>query len=319
MAVLVVTGLLALGASGAVGAQESPEDFVIELNDLRDSEALSEYPELDIARSQIVVEIQQGETFTDADRQRADLLLTALLAFERAYEISQSDPVASLDDADEAFAAIEQLDEAGEGTYAAFGYVALERFYELQGERIYDRSQEIDETPERIDMLSSSVHAYEQSGGSERYAEIQVERDNLRTEYDDDMERHDSLLDETDAYLDGCDTACEDVGAMMTEDPFSSFGAYEGAFDAHESAAEAERVAAEHGVADTSSDAATQREASFDALVTTAISSVVLGVVYTVILGAVGAVAFWRISKWGRDIKTAASDRIVTPLEVDDA
>lgn len=320
LACLVAT-VLVVSSTGVVGAQEdaqpeTPEEFVTALNDLRGSEALAEYPELDLARSQAVVELQTSESFTDADRRRMRSLLNALQAFQRAY--AAADPVESVAIVDDAYASLEALEDAGGDSYAALGFVAVERFYGVQGERVYESAQDASSTEAELRLLDAAVHAYERSGDAQRYSEIQVERDEKRTEYESDLERHDELSAEAAAFLESCGAACESPAALVTSSPLSSFSAYASALAAQEAAAEGAAIAAEHGLG-ADSDAASQRDATFDALVNAGIASVGLVLVYALAMIGVGAAAVWRLSKWAADANAAASDRIVAAQEVEHA
>lgn len=321
-----LAGLLLVSAvAGHVSAQETqeeqdpetPEEYVVALNDLRDSEVLAEYPELDLARSQAVVEIQTKESFDERERQRMEHLLNAIVAFDRAHAEAQEDPVESLDHADEAYESLERLEEAGGESYAALGFVALKRFYSVQGERIYEEAQTAESTPEELKLLDAAVHAYERSGDTDQFAEIQIERDELRTQYESDMERHDSLTADAAAFADDCGVSCEGTSALLVASPLSSFAEYTHALRSYEAATRAAAIADRHGVTD-ESPANTYQSTAFDGLVNAGAASAAIVLAYVLAMLAVAAVVVWRLSAWANDAQRAARDRIVTPLEVDD-
>lgn len=319
----LVAVLVVASTTGTVGAQadaqpESPEEFVTALNDLRGSEALAEYPELDLARSQAVVEIQTGDEFTDGDRQRMRSLLNALQTFQSAYATASSAPVESVDTVDGAYESLRALEEAGGDSYATLGFVAVERFYGVQGERIYQRAQDASSTPAELRLLDAAVHAYERSGDATRYSELRLERDELRAEYEADVERHDELAADAAAFSESCEAACESPMALVTSSPLSTFSTYAGALGAHDAAVQSASIAEEHGLGD-ESEAASYREQLFDALVNAGIASVSLVLAYTLGMLGVAAVVVWRLSKWAADARAAANDRIVTPQEVENA
>jgi len=319
----LVAVLVVASTTGTVGAQadeqpESPEEFVTALNDLRGSEALTEYPELDLARSQAVVEIQTGEEFTDGDRQRMRSLLNALETFQSAYDAASANPVESVDAVDGAYESLQALEAAGGDSYSTLGFVAVERFYGVQGERIYERAQDASSTPAELRLLDAAVHAYERSGDAQRYSELRLERDELRAEYESDRERHDSLVADAAAFSEGCEAACESPVAVVTSSPLSTFSTYASALDAHDAAVESASIAEEHGLGE-ESEAASYRAELFDALVNAGVASVALVLAYALGMLAVGAVVLWRLSKWASDARDAASDRIVTPQEVENA
>lgn len=317
VAITCLVGLLVLAtATGSVGAQEppeTPEELATELNDLRDSEALAEYPELDLARSQAVVDLQTGDGVTDSEHERMEHLLIALYAFDRAHEEAEETPIESLEHADEAYAALESMEAAGGEQHASLGMVALERFYANQGERIYEATQDEESTADELELLDAAVHAYERSGDTDRYSEIQLERDERRTQYESDMERHDELVSEAAAYTGDCEAACDGVGTLLTTAPHSSFSEYAQALQSYEASAEAESIATEHGVDE--SGAAEHRSTALDALVATGAMSAAFVFGYGFTMLGVTVVVMWRLSKWARDARYAARDRIVTPLE----
>lgn len=319
----LVAVLVVASTTGTVGAQEeaqpeTPEEFVTALNDLRGSEALTEYPELDLARSQAVVEIQTGEAFTDADRQRMRNLLNALEAFQVAYANASSNPVESVDTVDAAYESLTALEENGGDSYATLGFVAVERFYGVQGERIYQAAQDASSTPEELRLLDAAVHAYERSGDAQRYSEIRLERDETRAEYENDLQRHDTLAADAAGFLETCEAACESPVALVTTSPMSTFSTYTSALGAHDAAAQSASIASEHGLGD-ESDAASYRDTAFDALVNAGIASASLVLAYALTMVGIAAAVVWRLSTWAEDARAAANDRIVTPQEVENA
>ncbi|WP_430505587.1 hypothetical protein [Haloparvum sp. PAK95] len=306
------------GGAAAQSSPESPEEFIRALNDLRDSEALSEYAELDLARSRAVVETQTSDAFTQQDRTQMTNLLNALLAFERAYTTAQQDPVESLDHADEAYVALQQLEAAGGERYAAFGFVALDRFYAVQGERIYESAQTANSTPAELELLSAAVHAYNRSGDTDRYSEVKLERDQLRSQYESDMRRHDELVGDAAAFVDRCRVACEGVNTALLA-PVRSVTEYTLALRARESASEAASIAEKHGVATADGRATEISDTAGNALIAAGIATVALVVAYAAAMVGVAGVLIWRLSIWAADAQAAARDRIVTPQEVENA
>lgn len=326
--VCLVAVLVVALAAGTVGAQEetaekdaqpeTAEEFVTALNDLRGAEAFEEYPELELARSQAVVEIQTGDGFTDDDQRRMRNLLNALETFQTAHANASSNPVESVETANETYASLTELEENGGTSYATLGFVAIERFYGAQGERIYEEAQVVSSTSAELRLLDAAVLAYERSGDTQRYSEIHLEREETRTEYETDVERHDERSADAAAYLETCEEACESPVALVTDDPLSAFSAYAGALQAHDAASESASIANEHGLGE-ESDAAEYRNELSDALVNAAIASVALVAAY--VLGMVGlaTAVVWRLSAWADDTRAAANDRIVTPQEVEHA
>jgi hypothetical protein len=319
----LLAGLVVASATGPVSAQEAtepetPEEFVTALNDLRGSEALAAYPELDLARSQAVVEIQTSDSFTDDDRRRMGHLLNALEAFQRAYANASSNPVQSVETADGAYNSLTKLEAAGGDSYSALGFVAVERFYGTQGERLYQSAQNASSTSEELRLLDAAVHAYERSGNAQRYSEIRLERDELRAEYEQDVERHDELTAQAAGFLETCEAACESPRSLVSGSPLSTFSTYADALSAHDAATSAAAISNEHGLG-AQSDAPGQRETAFTALRNAAIASVGLVVGYALAMVGLGYAIVWRLSDWAEDAQAAAADRIVTPQEVENA
>ncbi|SDY79262.1 hypothetical protein [Halopenitus persicus] len=311
--------LTALAATGASADHGSADEYLNQLNDLRDTEALTEYTELDLARSQAVVELQTTEEFDGEMDARMHHLLNAILAFQEAYATAQDDPVASVDHADEAQRHLDQLSEAGGETYAGLGTVALERFYATQAEVLYEQAQQAESTPRRLELLNASVRAFDGAGESERFADAQLERDQLLAEYESDMQRHDALVSDANAYLEGCGAACEGPTDYVLSGPFGAVSEYTAAMSAHGDASEAAAIAEEHGLSEDASGAAQLESRAFTAMVSAGAASAILAFLYAGLFVAVAAGVVWRISVWGSDVHTSALDEIVTPLEVDDA
>ncbi|WP_280536570.1 hypothetical protein [Halopenitus sp. POP-27] len=321
---LIVIGvsLLALSSLAVTGASAdhgSAGEYLTQLNDLRNAEALTEYTELDLARSQAVVELQTAAEFDSSMDTRMHHLLNAILAFQEAYADAEENPIESVDHATEAQSHLNQLSDAGGEEYAGLGTVALERFYATQGETLYEQAQAAESTPRRLELLNASVRAFDGAGESERFADAQLERDQLLAEYESDMNRHDELVGDANTYLDGCGAACEGTTDYVLSGPFGAISEYTAAMSAHGDASEAAAIAEEHGLDGDTSEAAALESRAFTAMVSAGVASAILAFFYAGVFIAVAAGVIWRISVWARDLHTSALDELVTPLEVDDA
>lgn len=310
--------VFSLVITGATAQPTSADEYLNELNNKRDSEALNQYTELDLARSQAVVELQTQEEFDERTRRQMHHLLNAIIAFEQAYEVAQEDPKASLEHADEASMHLEELAAAGGTQYSGFGTVALERFYANQGEKLYEEAQQEEATPDRIVLLRAATHAFDRAGEADRYTDTQIEHDELSTQYERDRERHDELVTNANSYLNNCEAACQGVTEYLQSSPFGVVDEYTSALDAYESATEASEIAAEHGLNENSNSAAADlKSETFSAIVTTAIASAILAFLYAGLFIILAAVLIWRLSVWAEDIRKVDLEQIVSPLEVD--
>ena len=319
--VTVVIAMLCLWMAASPAAADEPEtgdDFLTAFSDMSDTEAFLEYSELELLRSQAVVETQTGE-FTDDDRDRMASLLAALQSFEEAHSHAEAgDREAAIEGADEVNDHLSELRDLDGERYAQLGEVALNRFYEVQAAELYDEAQGVSETPERIEMQRTAAHAFGEAGASQRYSTLTVESEELESRFESDLDRLEGDTDDATAFLDGCDETCSELPAAIASGP-EAFERYEEAQTAHAKATAAGSTADEHGLTDRQETLAEVESETFDALVTTAGASAAIVFGYAAVFLLLSFLLVGRIARWERDVESARVPEIVAVQEVTDA
>lgn len=307
---IVLLGTAVFTVAGSTNLQTADE-YHADYSDLAGEEAIVEYSEFELIRSQVVIDLQTID-LTDQHLQQYDELLQALETFIEAYELHETGAYTeSLASAQTVEDHLEAAADVGADEYSAIGLIALDRFYGELGEEFYTQAQAEDHSPARLDLLESAATAYDQAGDSQWVSTILVEQSDLNASYHTDTDRMQTHLDDAETFTAECEAACDGPATLLTEDPLGAIGTYERAQSAFADADEAEDLAATHGLDDSAVAAATAGDDAFSAMVATAAVTASLIGGLLVILGLVLLLVMWRLGHWERDVLSARTDDVV--------
>lgn len=316
VAALVCWSLVAPAAVAQETSPETADEYLDALRGLEGSEAFEEYSEFEVVRAQAVSAVQVGE-FTDQKAERMDLVYRVLVTFEEAYELSQSGSRAeSLERANRTAALLEDLRAAGGSQYAALTTIALDRFYQNQGETLHEAAMATNDTREKLSRMGEAATAFQRGGAVERYSNLVVQRERLQSSYEADVETLDESVAAAEAFLSDCGPACESPTEALSAHSLSVFDKYAEARATSDRLDEAAAVTAEHGLDDRAGTVESLRERTRTAVVSLAMASaaVALGVGLAVAL--VAMVVTHRLTAWARDVEDAQVGEIVLAEEV---
>jgi len=318
---LLCLSLVAPAATAAAQEDEgsSPEtadEYLEAFRALEGQEAFQEYSEFEVVRAQAVSAVQVGE-FTDAKAQRMALVYDVLTTFEEAYALSgNGDRAASVEQANETAGLVAELRNAGGSQYAALTTVALDRFYQNQGEALHETALETNDTRERLSLMGSAASAYQQGGAVQQYSNLVVQRERLQSTYESDVETLNESVAAAREFGSRCQDACGSAVGAVTTHSTAVFGLYGDARTTDDRLATAGSLAAEHGLADRAETVSSLREQSGSAVTSLALASAMLALGFALVVALVAMAVAHRLSAWARDVEDSQVDDIVSAQEV---
>jgi hypothetical protein len=293
------------------------DEFLAAFRSLNGSDAFAQYTELEAIRSQASVAVQSGE-FSDEERRRMSGVLDVLRSFERAYAAAENGtPGAALTRANETERALRALESAGGDRYAALASVALDRFHRTLGANLEDAAENSSaSTPERIARFDRAATAYRRGGQTQKFSQLTVQRDRLRSEFAADRDRLNESTAVAAAFTDGCDATCRDPVAAIQTRPLESFSRYTAARRAARAASTARAIASEHGLWDRRDRLAEMASMTSRSVGTFAIASTAVVAGYVLAAGLVATVIALRLRVWAAAVAAAEAKNVVAPVEV---
>ena len=304
-----------VGVDIDVEEPESGDDFLAAFRELSERESLSAYSEFEVIRTQAVVAVQSGE-FDDAKRARMRGVLRTLVRFDAAYAAAQEGSLeSSLASATATREAVSTLDSSGGAVYASLAGVALDRFFESLGDRFEQRARsEGVSTPARISDLERAGQAYRESGSSDRFAEISVEAEQLRSAWERDRQEMNESVATAQQFSDRCGDTCGDPVSTVTAHATGVFGLYTDARTASAESSEAVRIAEANGLSDRTAELRTVADDVSGTLLSLAIGSAVLLFAYALVLAIPTMFVASRLSAWARDRRAADVGSVLSAM-----
>jgi len=313
---LVIGSSIAAVSPATAQTPEDANDFLSEFRELQGSPAFEEYNEFEVVRSQAVVAVQAGE-FDDTERRQMRLVLQALRSFNTAYRLSQNGSVVeSVRRANETGQALNQLSAGGGEKYSALAGLALDRFYETQGDRIFEMARNTDQTRQRLALMREAGTAYSRAGASDRFSELTVRTSRLETEFGSDLERINESAAGSRRFLDGCSATCDSAISAALLGP-NVFERYRTAMGADSAAHRSLELAREHRIertAELEELAASTRSS----LVSLAIGSLLVALAYGALIALIAGFITLRVVAWQQDFLAARVDAVVLGQGWDD-
>lgn len=284
---------------------ETPEEFLTTFQNFEGGETFDRHSELEVVRSQAIQDVQVGE-FTDAKAQRLEAVLGLLRTFDEAVGYQQNESYdRALTRGNDSRELTERLREIPQGEqYAVLADIAIDRFYEQTAETLLTRAEEIENTPQRLDVLAQVALSYNKAGATERYGQVALRADRTTQQFETDVE----TINETDAtlggFLDTC-TDCGDIGSVITSQHVSVFGMYADSLSALSAGDEGIGLAEKHALTEREQQLTAAREQAQEYSQTLAIAGVAIVVGYSTVVGLIVALVTWRLMLWKRDFTDA--------------
>lgn len=295
------------------GAQQSPpetaDEYLAAFRELSGTPAFEQYTEFETIRSLAVSKLQVVE-FDDATHREMETVLALLRSFNESYTAAQNGSVAaSLEAANRTATQVQALQDQGL-TYAPLADLALRRFYENQGDALLQTASGTARTPERIHLLSQAATAFRQAGASQKFAQVNLRVERLRSQYERDVTRMDSAEERATSFLERC-SSCDGASAAASGELFGTFDLYLQAGGTLSDVRGAEQAASENELSERRSRFAMLRSDVADARSTLAVASAVLLVGYGIVVALVAMLVAHRIVVWRRTVDAANVGEIV--------
>lgn len=293
------------------GQPETQSEYLDSFRSLNGTDAFAQYQELEVIRSQAVLEVQVGE-FTDSKRNRMQHVLDALVTFRSAVRARENGSnVESLELGNETDEITDSLLEMEGGQqYAVLADLALDRFFERNGQAFLERAEGIERTPDRLAVLQQSATAFRQAGAADRFSQIALRIETTKQQYRSDVDEMNESAATTGEFLSACD-GCDSPDSILLTHQTGMFELYAQSLSADTAAQRGSELAERHALSDRSEQFNSQAATISEYRQTLALTSAGAIVGFSVVVALVGALVTWRLMRWRRDLTDAQAGDVV--------
>jgi len=321
LAGLLLVATVAAAGTGTVAAQQEPEtanEYFETFRGMEGVEAYQEYEEFETIRTFAVSRAQEVGTLDSDDRAEFAAVLDAMVAFERAYELSAAgDYEESLAAAEEAEAAIDEL-ESYEETQATLADLAVTRFYGSLGDGLREQASATERVPDRVTLLSMTATAYERANRPNEASEFNLRAERLSAEYNAAVERMDAAEATAGTFLDQCLDCGTVAGAVgSSANPVRTFERYQASQEALSEVRDARVDAQDNGLEERTNELSALASDVGDARLSLGVASASILVGYGLVIGLICTAVLGRIFLWRRTYDMAQIGSIVSGGEGD--
>ncbi|QLH76565.1 hypothetical protein HZS55_04260 [Halosimplex rubrum] len=304
------------GSAAQAAQPETQEEYLDRFRALNGTAAFAQYQELEVIRSQAVLEVQVGN-FTDTKRQRMGRVLDLLVTFREAVAARANGSNArSLELGNETDSITDSLLETEGGRqYAVLADLALDRFFERNGQAFLERAEGIERTPDRLTVLERSATAFRRAGAADRFSQITLRIETTRQQYRSDLEEMNESAAVTDAFLASCG-GCDAPTEALQRHRLNVFALYSQSLRADIEAQRGETLAARHALSDRTGQFQSETATIDRYRQTLAVTGAGVIVGFAVVVALVGALVTWRLMRWRRDLVDAQAGDVVLVGEI---
>jgi hypothetical protein len=296
---------------------ETADEYLATFQSMADVRAFEQYTQFETIRSLAISKLQVVD-FDDATAREMNTTLTLLRSFRTAYGAAQNGSTdASLAAANRTLSSVSALQEQGL-TYAPLAEIALSRFYETRGDEFLQAATNASSTPEQIEQLQLASVTFERAGASQKFSNVNLRYQQVRSEYQRDVEIMNASASTADGFLSTC-SSCSSVQAAITSSGVETFDRYLQTASTLAALREAESLAAKHGLEERDRSFAATREEVAATRTTLAAASVALLVGYGLVLALLAMLVAHRLVSWNETVEASQVGEIVVLEEVHDA
>jgi len=308
------SGLQGAATDAAATATSQPEtqaEYLTTFRRLNGTEAFLRYQEFEVIRSQVVLEVQVGE-FTDGKRERMQTVLELLRTFREAVDARENGSnVRSLRLANETAAIADSLlEQDGGRQYSVLADLALDRFYEENGQALLERAEGIERTPERLRALEQSATAFRQAGAADRFSQLRLRIERTDQQYRSDLVRINDSANTTASFVSAC-ANCDSPASTLQTHRLAVFSLYAASLRADAAAEEGATLATRHALSDRRSTFESRAETIGEYRQTLAVTGAGVLVGFSGVVALLAAIVTWRLMRWRRDLADAQAGDIV--------
>lgn len=296
---------------------ETADEYLAAFQSMEDVQAFEQYTEFETIRSLAVSKLQVVE-FDDATAREMNTTLTLLRSFRAAYRAAQNGSTdATLTAANRTLSSVGSLQSQGL-TYAPLAEIALSRFYETRGDEFLQAATNASSTPDQLEQLRLASVAFERAGASQKFSDVNLRYQQLRSEYRRDVETMNASASTAGAFLSTC-SSCSTVQAAIASSGVATFDRYLRTGSTLSGLREAESLAGKHGLAERERSFAATSEEVAATRTTLAAASAALLVGYGLVLALIAMVVAHRLVAWNETVEASQVGEIVVLEEVHDA
>lgn len=314
MGILIICLALLVGFPIAVQADEptTSEEFFDEFRGLEGTSAFQDYEEYGAVQTFATTRIQELGSLSSSERQEMVSLFQTMVTFNSAYQEYQSENYEeSIELADQTADHIESLREFNKNQ-AALAELGLNRLYRDIAQETRSQAQEVESSPEQIELLLLTAQAYEGGDETDQAAQFRLEAENLQAELNSAQNQIDQAEEEASNYIENSREYSSIGGVISTIiNPVSIFSEYQNSQQAVSNIQIAQEAVATHGLEDRS-----ERIASISSQVRSIWSSLLVvssGILltYGIIVAGISTILFERIFTWRVNFAQSRVDSVV--------
>jgi hypothetical protein len=308
----IIAAALLIPATGASTAQEHPqtaEEYFNTLRGMGELGVLSEYGELDTVHTQSLAAVQIGD-FTDNEAAELNSVISTIRLFQTAQDqFEAGDYQEAFKTADDIEGNISELTEHDE-SLGVLSELALTRYYEALGNELAGQADEANNTAIEIDRREMAAQAYKGANSPEQAAEFTRQVEELKSKLRADRER----MSRAETAMGEFSQSCSDGGSAITAitgNGVGNFGKYRTAVKVQPRVAQAEQLAARHGLDDREAALSEQASSASTYRSSLAVAATFMMIGYGLIAGLVTLFVVSRLFRWKRTFDAAEVDSIV--------
>lgn len=314
LGILIICLALLVGFPMAVQADEptTSQEFFEEFRGLEGTPAFQDYEEYGAVQTFATTRIQEVGSLSSSDRQEMVSLFQTMVTFNSAYQEYQSENYErSIELADQTANHIESLREFNRNQ-AALAELGLNRLYRDIAQETRSQAQEVESSPEQIQLLLLTAQAYEGGDETDQAAQFRLEAENLRAELNSAQKQIDQAEEEASNYIEKSGEY-DSVGGIISTiiNPVAIFSEYQNSQQAVSNIQIAQEAVATHGLEDRgeriASISSQVRAIWFSLLV---VSSGIL-LTYGIIVAGISTILFERIFSWRVNFAHSRVDSVV--------
>jgi len=301
-----------------VADPETSDEYFETFRAMEGTAAYEEYDEFETLRTFAISQTQNTGTLDAEEEAELAAVLETMRTFESAYNNAEDGQFEeSLDTMEDVDAAIEELESYDE-TQATLADLAVARFYERLGDGFREDAEAAERTPDRLELLSMTVMAYERANLPDEAAEFNLRAEQLSAEYENDLDQINETEADAGALLESC-SDCTETQAALTGNlnVLALFGHYRTAQTVTADVQDAQAAAESHGLSEREEELAATGDTVSDARTSLALASVSVLLGYGIVVGLFSSLLFGRVFAWQRTYDRAQIGSVVSVGEND--
>jgi len=287
-------------------------EFFEEFRSLDGSASFQDYEEYGAVQTFATTRIQEVGTLSGTEQQEMNSLLQTMQAFDSAYsEYQNGNYEESIESANQAADNIETLRQYN-ADQASLAELGLNRLYEDIAQATRSEAEEVDNSPEQIDLLLLTAEAHKGGDNTDQAAQFRLEAESLQNELNSAKTRIDQTEEEANTYINSCQE-CNTVTGVVSNivNPIAIFSEYQNSQQAVSNLQAAQEAIATHGLEDRGNNIESVSSEIRDIWMSLLIVSSAIMLTYGVVIAGISSILFDRIFAWRNTFVESRVDSVV--------